>query len=420
MPIRHVLSARLSHLWDTRSPRVRRFSWSVPAVCFLLVVFLDGLTTGSFRIITWIVVVPGMAAALCGVWTTALFAALATLAYLSTNVSWPSQYRTGWPDFFLVAGGGALAVASCALRLRSGRYVTHLQDAAEVTRSTVLRPLPPYWAGMEMKAIYLAADSTARVGGDFYDVQPSRHGARVIVGDVQGKGLSAVAAAAGLLGAFREWCYHEPDLARAARGLETSMRRYQAYSTIMRLSGEEDRFATAVLVNLPGTGGDVLAPATFGRPLPAGPGDTYEIEVVDFGHEPPLAVGPRGARELTAAPNLPLGLSSLGEAPFTVRNFRIATDETLLFITDGVTEARDAEGTFFPLAAHVSAEVRADTRLTDPARLADLVRRDVLRHTGGELTDDTTIFALRRAIRQPRDAAAEDSAATARGESGGR
>ncbi|MET8556340.1 PP2C family protein-serine/threonine phosphatase [Streptomyces sp. NPDC004959] len=400
MSSRPVLRSLASRMWGGEPLRLRghRAAWCVPAALLLLVVGLDFLTGGGFRMITWIIVVPGIAAALCGLWTTAFFAVLSTLTYVLMNLAWSAQYRTGWPDFVLVVGGGAVALAACALRLRASRYVGHLQDIAEATRSTVLRPLPLHWAGVEQAAIYLAADTTARVGGDFYDIQPSQYGTRVILGDVQGKGLNAVTAAAAVLGSFREWGFHAADLAVVAERLETRMRRYQAYSAVMGLAGEEDRFATAALLGFPPlSDADPLDqaaqadPANFPRPTP------YELEMVDFGHEVPLAVSPRGVREIPTDPMLPLGLSGLVRAPFVVRRCRVAADETLLLVTDGVTEARGATGEFFPLAERIGRRVGADPGLVKPIRLVALVRDEVLRYTGGRLGDDTTILAVRRA-----------------------
>lgn len=94
----------------------------------------------------------------------------------------------------------------------------------------MLRPLPYHWGGLDWSAVYVTADHVARVGGDFYDLQPSRYGTRVILGDVQGKGLGAVAASAVLLGTFREAGYHEGRLRDVARRLETRMKRQQAYT----------------------------------------------------------------------------------------------------------------------------------------------------------------------------------------------
>lgn len=193
---------------------------------------------------------------------------------------------------------------------------------------------------------------------------------------MQGKGLGAVEAAAALLGTFREAAYHEADLATVAERLETRMIRHRGHTVALGRS-DGDRFATAVLLAFPDD-------------------DREAVDVVLFGHEPPLAVGPGGVRTLAAGPGLPLGFSELEPGPPQPRRWRVAGDETLLLVTDGVTEARDGTGAFYPLADEVARAVADDPDIAGPARLAALVRDGTLRHGGGHLADDTTVFAVRR------------------------
>jgi hypothetical protein len=61
-----------------------------------------------------------------------------------------------------------------------------------------------------------------------------------------------------------------------------------------------------------------------------------------------------------------------------------------------VTEARDADGVFFPLLDRVTRALTKDPRTVEPQHLVELVRDGTLRHCGGHLADDTTIFAVRR------------------------
>jgi serine phosphatase RsbU (regulator of sigma subunit) len=366
--------------------RVRGHSvaWVPPLMLLVGIVLLDFNTTERFRIVSWIVLVPGTAAALCGVWTTAAFAGLAVVTYAAVDSAWPDQYRAGLGDFVLVALGGLLAVIASAVRLRKERQTLHIQDIAETTRRTVLRPLPPHWAGLEQAGVYLAADVEARVGGDFYDIQPGPHGTRVLVGDVQGKGLAAVETAAALLGTFREAGYHEKDLATVAERLEIRMLRHRRHTTALGRD-DGDRFATAVLIGFPDD-------------------PSATVEVVNFGHEAPLAVGPHGVRELPSGDGLPLGLCDLVGGLPPVRRVPLAADETLLLVTDGVSEARDRSGAFYPLARDNAGAVAADPGRARPRRLVRRVRDGVLRHSGGRLGDDTTAFAVRRLRR----AAGED------------
>ncbi|MEU0740072.1 PP2C family protein-serine/threonine phosphatase [Streptomyces sp. NPDC006134] len=369
--------------------RGRSVGWVPPLLLLAGIALADFNTTGEFRIISWIVLVPGIAAALCGVWGTAVFAALALLTYVTVDSAWPHQYQTGLPDFILVTVGSILAVAACVIRVRGERRMLHMRDVADTTRRTVLRPLPPGWGGLDHAGVYLASDTEARVGGDFYDIQPGPHGTRVLLGDVQGKGLGAVEAAAALLGTFREAAYHEPDLATVAERLETRMLRHRSHTAALglpqalgsaRAGGtpiDGDRFATAVLLGFPDDAPDA-------------------VDAVVFGHEPPLAVGPGGVRQLPAGGGLPLGLGELAPSRPTVRRLPLAPGETLLLVTDGVTEARDRKGCFYQLRDEVARAVAADLGVAEPRRLAAHVRDGTLRHCGGRLGDDTTVFAVRR------------------------
>ncbi|POX56775.1 hypothetical protein C3489_03015 [Streptomyces sp. Ru71] len=351
-------------------------AWVPPLLLLLAIIAIDVNTPGTFRIVTWIVLVPGIAAAICGVRGTAAYAVLAVVSYYGVDTAWPNQFQVGLSDFVLVGVGGVLATLACAVRVRGERRMLHMTHIAETTRRTVLRPLPPLWGGLDHAAVYLAADTEARVGGDFYDIQPGPHGTRVLLGDVQGKGLGAVEAAAALLGTFREAGYHERDLATVAERLETRMVRHRGHIDAIGRAGG-DRFATAVLLDFP-------------------PDVPDAVDLVLFGHEPPLAVSPAGVRPLPPGDGLPLGLGDLVPTPPRVRRVPLAAAETLLLVTDGVTEARDETGCFYPLAEDLAGAVRDDPRTAEPFRLVAHVRDATLNHCRGRLADDTTVFAVRR------------------------
>jgi serine phosphatase RsbU (regulator of sigma subunit) len=375
--------SRVTHDPDLRRQQLLRIhgrsvAWLAPLLLLIVIAVIDYYTGERFRITSWIVLVPGIAAAICGVWTTAAFAVVSVLVYVLMNSIYPNEFHAGLPDFILVAIGGVLATLACAVRVRGEQRMLHMRDVAETTRRTVLRPLPPDWAGLEHAAVYLSADTDARVGGDFYDIQPGPYGARVLVGDVQGKGLGAVETAAALLGTFREAAYHEPDLVTVAARLEIRMLRHRGHTTALGRD-DADRFATAVLLG-------------FSDDRPG------KVEVVNFGHEPPLAVGRDGVRPLPPGDRLPLGMNDLvaTDGPSPPVTVPLASDTTLLITTDGVTEARDGHGEYYSLADQVARAVAADPDVADPRRLVGHVRDGVLRHSGGHLGDDTTIFAVRR------------------------
>ncbi|MFD6190290.1 PP2C family protein-serine/threonine phosphatase [Streptomyces sp. NPDC060275] len=361
------------------SVRGHSAAWLFPLLMLVGIAVAD-VTTNVFQIIAWTVLVPGVAAAICGVWSTAVFAVLSTAVYMMADLFWKHREETGMAGLLLVVLGGVVAVGVAAVRVGGERRMLHMRDIADTTRRTVLRPLPVGFGGLDHAAVYLAADSEARVGGDFYDIQPGPHGTRVLVGDVQGKGLGAVETAAALLGTFREAGYHEPDLATVAERLEIRMVRHREHTAgLGRADG--DRFATTVLIGFP-------------------PGPPDAVDCVVFGHEPPMAVGPRGVRLLPVVGGLPLGMAELaptgrsGTPP--VHRLHLAEDETLLLVTDGVTEARDPAGVFYRPADDIALALAADPRSAVPARLVSLVRDGTLRHCRGRVADDTTVFAVRR------------------------
>jgi Stage II sporulation protein E (SpoIIE) len=97
-------------------------------------------------------------------------------------------------------------------------------------------------------------------------------------------------------------------------------------------------------------------------------------------------------------PGLPLGLSHLAEFPRDVTTLPFGPGDQLLFYTDGVSEARNTTGDFYPLSEH-----QALTAGQEPDAVLDRLQRDVLRHVGHALDDDAAMLLLRRepALVQP-------------------
>src|SRR5262252_5699312 len=143
-----------------------------------------------------------------------------------------------------------------------------------------------------MAGRYLSASSRARVGGDLYAAVPTDSGVRLIVGDAEGKGLSAVQQAATAMGAFRDAAHEERTLGAIAARIEATLDR--------ELS--EEQFITAILAEVNQDGS--------------------KIDMINCGHPQPLHIGPKGPRLLGPADGtLPLGFGALAAAeriPFTI------------------------------------------------------------------------------------------------------
>ncbi|CAI4162262.1 serine/threonine-protein phosphatase [Streptomyces albidoflavus] len=190
--------------------------------------------------------------------------------------------------------------------------------------------------------------------------------------------MASLSTAGAVVGAFREAGYHERDMAVVAARVEDGLRRHNALLTAVD-PGHEPRFVTAVVIGFLGDGS--------------------HAEVVNFGHEGPLVLGPGGVRHLPEGQNPPLGLAELtGSGPARISRVPLAPGETVLLVTDGVTEARDHQGEFFPLAAWARDLLASDAgrRTTAPDALLDRLVGDLADHTAGHLTDDATLLAVRR------------------------
>jgi serine phosphatase RsbU (regulator of sigma subunit) len=113
---------------------------------------------------------------------------------------------------------------------------------------------------------------------------------------------------------------------------------------------------------------------------------------LNYGHPPPLLLREDGTLHFPEPQQyaLPLGLGLHGtDGP---RPFRVAfgPGDQLLLHTDGVTEARDHTGTFYPLAEH--ADLPKDP---NPDTALEALREDLMRHVAGPLHDDAARLLLR-------------------------
>ncbi|WP_042411542.1 PP2C family protein-serine/threonine phosphatase [Streptacidiphilus carbonis] len=260
-----------------------------------------------------------------------------------------------------VVGVTAAAVMAAGIRRRHERELAEVRSIAEAAQRVLLRPVPRFAGRLRVAVSYTSAVASARIGGDLYEVVPTADGTRVIIGDVQGKGLEAVETAAVVLGAFREAAPEERDLRTVGDRLERALNR--------RLEGEE--FVTAVLAQ-------VLSDQT--------------VALLNYGHPPPLLLRADGTVEFAEPPMHapPLGLAVLGPLgpdPYLVT---LAHGDQMLLYTDGVTEARDSQGTFYPLArrAHLLDQ-------SNPEDALAALRADLVHYTHGPLHDDAAMLLLR-------------------------
>ncbi|GAB2876616.1 PP2C family protein-serine/threonine phosphatase [Streptomyces mayteni] len=292
--------------------------------------------------------------------TTVLGAAVVVL--LALPVTRPGHVSGG--DLAAVVAITVFSVLVSWLRARYTRDLVVFRSVAEAAQRAVLPPLPERVGPVRCAGLYRAAQRGALVGGDLYDVRAGPRGVRALVGDVQGHGVAAVGTVASILGTFREAVLDEAGLEGVAARVDRRLR--------LEAGDRVELFATALLLEFP-QGGTV-------------------VRLVSCGHPPPLLLRGGTVRELTAPPGPPLGLGVSGGGAPRLTDVELSAGDVLLGYTDGVTEARGPDGTFYPLLDRLASRLGADGVLP-PSAVVDFVWRD-LTAFAEEIRDDVALLSL--------------------------
>jgi serine phosphatase RsbU (regulator of sigma subunit) len=183
---------------------------------------------------------------------------------------------------------------------------TELAAAREIQRLMVTEESPPT-PGYAIESIYRPA---AQVGGDFFEVLPLEAGETlVVIGDVSGKGIGAAMIVSMLIGMLRTISRSNHDPAQILAQLNSGL-----------CESRREGFVTCLAVRL---------------------GPTGRVALANAGHLPPWLNG----AEIALPGSLPLSL--LAAAAPEQAAFEMRPGDRLTLITDGVVEARDAQGALF-------------------------------------------------------------------------
>lgn len=348
-----------------------------------LLLIADAFGGSRVRLGGLMLAIPALAAVFAGPRAVLVICGAMLPAYVT---SLAENHRLNWTDAPIALSTAVVicvaAVAASAVREKRAGQLAQSRRVTVQTQQTLLRPLPPRLGPVELASMYLAADAESTLGGDLYACAMVGGRPRVIVGDVQGKGLSTLEVVLFVLNAFRQGARQGVALADLPAFLDEAVRRdLMRANELAEESGDNGQepemaqrvrecFVTAVVVEVVGEGD--------------------KVQLINCGHPAPLLLHDGTARELPSAkPSLPVGLLGLDSDPVHVETHHLAPGDTLLLYTDGLIEARDAVGVFYPLTERIG-----NWAAHPPAAMLHAILTDLRRHA--HLEDDVAMVTVRR------------------------
>lgn len=230
----------------------------------------------------------------------------------------PVQFSTGGIAYsvFLASLIAVILYRFVRISQEEQRSAAEISAARSVQALLIPTQLPSNRNFM-LESAYLPVNG---VGGDFFQVLPLKDDSLlIVVGDVSGKGLQAAMNSSTLVGALRNELSHDP-------------------ATVLK-------HLNHVLI------GAVASPGTAVKELDCAPcyatclcARIYPdgtATIANAGHLSPY----RDGREVALTPSLPLGV--IAEAEYEQTTFQLNRGDRLVFLSDGVVEAQNAEGELF-------------------------------------------------------------------------
>jgi serine phosphatase RsbU (regulator of sigma subunit) len=225
--------------------------------------------------------------------------------------------------------------------------------------------MPPLTFGTERVVISCVLAPVYDVGGDSFDYAVDDRTAWLAVFDAMGHGLGAGLLATVAIGAYR----------RARRSGQGLMETVTDVDAAVAETFDGEQFVTGLFLELDLATGKLLWHSA--------------------GHPAPLLIrGTRVVKTLASEPGLPLGISAASSVPNHVGEEWLEPGDRVLMYSDGVVEARAADGEFFGverLGDLVSREAASGHPAPETMRK---LMHAILEHQSGALQDDATTVLI--------------------------
>jgi hypothetical protein len=222
--------------------------------------------------------------------------------------------------------------------------------------------LPPLTFTNDRVALAGMLEPAYEIAGDAFDYAVNGNLAHVAVIDAMGHGLEASRMANLAVGSYRH-------SRRRGLGLEET---FAAMDQAVASQFGPERFVTGQLVRLDLSDG-CLTWVNAGHPRPL------------------LSRGGAPAEDLDCETSLPLGM---GYVPAEAAHVTLQPGDAVLFLTDGVLEARSPEGEFFGRTRLIRMWKEAAAGGRPPAEVLRRLCHAVLDHQRGRLQDDATLLLV--------------------------
>ena len=266
--------------------------------------------------------------------------------------------------------------ARCASAIDNARLYASQSRVARALQGSLLPTYLPEIPGFEVGLLYVPA-SEANIGGDFYDlfdVSERREGetgegrARawgVAIGDVSGKGPEAAAVLALARYTIRAAAMHRTRPASILTDLNDAMLRHGR-------EREHGKFCTVAYAR--------LVPDEHGA----------WASVSRGGHPAPVLLRPDGEVRTIGYAGRAMGI--FADPKLTEQDVRMEPGDTLVLFTDGVTEARAPDGTFF--GEERLADLLSNSAGLDAEALTARLEEEIRRFQEDDLNDDVAVLVL--------------------------
>ncbi len=244
-----------------------------------------------------------------------------------------------------------------ALAVENARLYSERANIARTLQASLLPEALPELSEWEVAAMYRPAAVEGEVGGDFYDLWEVDGDWLMMIGDVTGKGVRAAAVTS--LVRHTAWAASEFD-SRPAHLLErvnAALRRRPGLSV-----------CTALCVHI----------------------SRSQVTIASGGHPLPWLLGAGEAKEIGSHGTL---LGAFANARWPEQTFTLGLGESLVAITDGVTDTRGPGEERF--GTERLRELLGALSAESPAAIRERLVAELERFQVGAQADDTALVAMR-------------------------